>query len=137
MDKKRTLARHAASSLDLAVELGEYLRLVKWMRECLESNLTGGVGYKKEGLSKDDVSALSNIGISLERAVSARIKYDKHIKSFTDQMTPAEERAAIEEFVAGLEDMERYNLLKKMFDRHNDLMGSKNPMRTAPISPES
>lgn len=136
MDKKRTLARHAAASIDLGVEQGEYIRLVKWARECLENSLTGGLGYKKEMLSKDDVAALSGIGISLERAISAKIKYDKHIKSFTDTMTPAEERAAIEEFVAGLGDMDRYTLLQKMLLRHNELMGGNNQMKLSPVKPE-
>ena len=136
MDKKRTLARHSAASIDLGHEQNEYIRLVKWARECLESSLTGGLGYKKEGLSKDDVAALAQIGISMERAVSAKIKYEKHIREFTEQMTPAEERDAIEEFVMGLDDETRYDLLKKMFDRHNVLSGGRNTMKAGPLPVE-
>lgn len=135
MDKNRTLARHSAQSLDLAAQLDSYIKLVAWARECLESNLTGGMGYKKDGLSKDDANALSAVGISLERAVSTKIKYDKHVKTLTEQMTKVEELAAVEEYIAGLDDEVRYDLLYRAVNRHNDLLGGKRKSSLKPMKP--
>lgn len=119
--KKAAVAKHSARSTDLKTELDSYIRLCQHARECLENSFFSGMGYKQEGLSKDDVSALSALSIAMERAISARIKYDKHTKSFAEQMTPEEEREAIEEYILAMVPTERIKFIRKVVSRHNKL----------------
>lgn len=124
IEEKRfsALKKHDAKSLDLGSEQDKYIRLVQWARECLEKSLTDGIGYKKDGISKDNVMALTNIGIALERAVSAKIKYEKHQKAFAEQMSQEEEESAIEEHILGMDTGHRTEFLRKIVTRHNQLV---------------
>lgn len=92
------------------------------MRECLEKSLFQGMGHKQDGLADSDVRALSALSIALDRVVAAKIKFDKHMKSFAEQMSPAEELDAITEHLLGLESDKRARWLNGLIKRHNALL---------------
>lgn len=119
--KDKAIKRLDARSTDIRTELDRYIKLAQHARECLENSFNSGMGHKQMGLSETDLKGLSNLSIALDRIVASKIKYDKHMKSFAEQMTPEEELAAIEEHVMSLERDKRSRWLKKIITRHNNL----------------
>jgi len=123
-EKQRTkgFAKLEARSTDIRSELDRYLKLCQHARECLENSFNSGMGHKQMGLSDGDLKGLSNLSIALDRVVAAKIKYDKHMKSFADQMSPEEELVAIEEHIMGLDSPKRSRWLRKITTRHNAMI---------------
>ena len=114
-----------ARSTDILLELNKYLQLAQHARECLENSFDQGMGHKQDGLSELDIKGLSHLSIALDRIVTSKIKFDKHMKSFAEQMTPDEELAAIEEHVIGLEQDKRTTFLRKLIKRHNAMLNER------------
>lgn len=123
LSKARTLAAADAKSAELSVEIDKYIKLCQWCRECLENSLRKGMGHKKDGLTKDDVAALRDIGISIDRAISGKIKYDKHVSKLADELSEDEQETAIIEWVCSREPTQRRKILKICVTRHNNMMG--------------
>lgn len=120
--QKAAVARNTSSSTDLRTEIEKMTRLVVWSRECLEKELTGGLGYRQDSMGKGTARDLQALTTSLEKLTGIKIKYDTHLKNEADNLTPEEERAALVEFFAGLPVKDRRNFIKVLVDRHNEMI---------------
>lgn len=120
--KKAAVVRNTAASTDLRLEIEKMTKLVVYARECLENELTGGLGYKQEALGKSAAKDLQSLATSLEKLTGIRIKYDQHLKNEADKLTPEEEKDALVEFFAGLSVPERRAFLRRLVDRHNSMI---------------
>lgn len=123
-DKRQAaIVRNTAASTDLRVELDRLIKLIVFARESLEGQILGtGLAYKQKALGKEDATSIQALATSLEKAVNCKIKYDQHLKKEADALTPEEEKEALIEFFAGLEVPDRRRFLRKLVDRHNDLV---------------
>lgn len=125
--KKVAVAKNTTSSLDLRYEIERLSRLVTYARESLENSLLGTgntktLGYRQETLGKNDAGAIQALATSMEKLVSIKMKYDKHLKDEADKLTPDEEKAALVEFFAGLSVPERRTMMRRMVTRHNSMI---------------
>lgn len=137
MDKKKAaVARNTAASSDLRVEIEKMTRLVVFARECLEKEMMQGMGYKQETLGKSASKDLQALATSLEKLTGIRIKYDQHLKKEADNLTPEEEQDALIEFFATLSVDSRRKFLRRLVDRHNEMIvGTMYHEVTISISP--
>ncbi len=122
-NKKAVVARAENSSTDLRFEIEKLNKLVTFGRECLENSLyKETLGYKKEQLTKDQAASIQALATSMEKLVNVKMKYDKHLKDEADKLTPDEEVDALVEFFAAMEVPERRALIRRLADRHNDMI---------------
>lgn len=134
--KKAAVARNTAASSDLRVEIEKMTRLVVFARECLEKEMMQGMGYKQETLGKSASKDLQALATSLEKLTGIRIKYDQHLKKEADNLTPEEEQDALIEFFATLSVDSRRKFLRRLVDRHNEMIvGTMYHEVTISISP--
>lgn len=120
--QKAAVVRNTATSTDLRTEIDKMTRLVVYARECLEKELTGGLGYRQEKLGNSTAKDLQSLATSLEKLTGIKIKYDQHLKNEADKLTPEEEQDALVEFFAGLSVPDRRLFLKRLVDRHNSMI---------------
>lgn len=124
MDKKKAaVARNTAASADLRTEIEKMTRLVVFARECLEKEMIGtGLAYKQEALGKSAAKDLQALATSLEKLTGIRIKYDQHLRKEADNLTPEEEQDALIEFFATLDVAARRKFMRRLVDRHNEMI---------------
>ena len=125
VDKKKIAAsRNTAESSDLRAEIEGMTRLVVFSRKALENEIIGtGLGHKQEFLGKSSAKDLQALSTALEKLVAVKIKYDQHLRKEADKLTPDEEKDALIEFFASISDVtERRTFLRRLVDRHNDMV---------------
>jgi hypothetical protein len=123
VDKKRAaVVRNTAASTDLRTEIDKMTKLVVYARECLENELTKGLGYKQDMLRTNTAKDLQSLATSLEKLTGIRMKYDQHLKNEADKLTPDEEKDALVEFFAGMTVKDRRTFLRRLVDRHNEMI---------------
>lgn len=115
-------AAYQAAVTRLGDELDKMARMITFAREALENELFSGMGYKQMGIASADVQKISTLSTALERAVSAKIRYDKAAKDMADSMTPEEELKSVRAYLRSLDQ----ETLREVRDGLNDLILARN-----------
>lgn len=106
--------RYNAASISMLMEIEETLKAVKWERECIVNTQKQGMGHKQLTFDPKTVKALSDLALAVTRLVEAKIKYDKHSKSQSEEQTPEEEMETVVNYIKQLSKTERAKLLRDM-----------------------
>lgn len=117
-----------ARSVRLQDELDRVIKLLSWSRECLEGELTKGLGYKKILLSDADLRKLKDLTLSMNTAVRAKIAYDEAQKRLADSMTPEEEFESVCSYIRTL-DRDRLDLIKERIKGYGITLGLADEVR--------
>lgn len=118
VEKSQTdAARKIQSSVvRIASELEDLLRIHVWARECLQNELTQGMGFKQMALSEKDLKKLRELTVSMAHLAETKIKWDKADKILQDSLTPAQERDAVFKYIMNLSGDERTLLRERLAD---------------------
>lgn len=106
----------SARAIRLKNELNLMLELVVNIRERLESELKDAVSDKF--INRDFVSKLKDLSQIFERLTSARIQLDKAERAMEAELTPAQEKDAVKNFVRALVGFERGEFLRDEWAYH-------------------
>ncbi len=98
----------------LGDELDKLLKLITWARECIENELTEGMGTKKMGLTDKDIRKIKDLSATMNSAVEAKIRFDKAQKQLAESMTPEEEFAAVAAYIKTLDRGQKQCLLNQV-----------------------
>ena len=127
---KPGVTERSARAVRLKNELNVMLELIVKMRERLENELAD-VTHKF--IDDKFITKVNKLSQSFERLTSARIQLDKAEKALEAEMTPAEEMAAVREFIlTGLDNTERAKFLWKLNEAHKKLTGGQWPPKEEP-----
>lgn len=108
-------------NIRIAEECDRLLRLIAWCRECLEGEIAAALGTReKHSVDKGTLSKLKEIALSFEKLADSKIRLDKSQRSMANDMTPAEEMAAVRSYLRSLGPTERGHLLKDELQWHVD-----------------
>lgn len=108
-----------ARIIRLKDELNRILEMVTQSREALEiTGMTPGREHQAR-LSADYLKGLRELTVMFRELTTSRIALDKAEKSLEKEMTPAEEKAAVFDFVLAMPGKERGPFLKKLILAHN------------------
>lgn len=100
-------------------ELDKMIKLFSWARECVENELTEGMGFKKIGLPDKAMKKLKELAAMCNEVVGAKIRYDKAAKQMADTMTPEEERYAVIQYLKSASVEDRKYVIRKVTDWMN------------------
>lgn len=120
----------------LKEELNLILELVVHSREALTNELSTEFAQKKLTIDKPFLTKLKELTACYNSLTDARIRLDKAERSLEKDLSPAEEKEAVRDYVMSLTNLERGRFLKQMVVKHNSLLsGTINTTRMT--SPES
>lgn len=105
----RAKYEHAVSRL--ADDLDRLIKMASWMREALENELFTGMGYKQTSLAHTDAKRMAELTKIYEVIVDTKVKYDRAAKALAENMTRAEEIAAVKTFLKAASAEERSDVL--------------------------
>lgn len=117
--RKEALARLGVGNIDLADELNEILKVVKYQRESLTNSMVSGFGYKQDELNPKHAALARDLVMAYQKAVDAKVKLDKHLRSFAEDMTLEEELDSVEKYIKDLDSTKRRKLLISLLEFHN------------------
>ena len=95
-------------------ELNLILELVVHSREALTFELSSEFAQKRLMIDKPFLTKLKELTACYNSLTDARIRLDKADRSLEKDLSPAEEKEAVREFVAALGNEERYRFLTQM-----------------------
>lgn len=113
-DSESAIERMHALTVRLEDELDKAIKLYHFARGSLENEMLGGVGYRQMAISEKDLKKLKELTVGLNSLVETQVKWDKHRKTMTTQMTPAEERGAVVKYIKSLSYEDRDELYKRL-----------------------
>lgn len=106
-------------------ELNLILELVVHSREALTSELSSEFAQKKLAIDKPFLTKLKELTACYNSLTDARIRLDKADRSLEKDLSPAEEKEAVREFILSLAASERGRFLKQMVVAHNAALSPK------------
>jgi hypothetical protein len=104
-DKYRTLVTR------LSEELEYMIKMAAFQRKALENELFTGMGYKQLGVSEKDLKKMKVMTEIMDQVVATKVRFDKAQKLLSENLTPAEERAAVMAFIKAQTPTDRWNIL--------------------------
>lgn len=113
------LAKFNSTAVDLAVELDEILKVLRFQRQALTNKMTEGFGYKQFELKAEDAKAATTLTLSYQKAVDAKVKLDKHLKDRAEELTPEQELESVALYIKTLPSTDRRKLLIEALAYHN------------------
>lgn len=118
----------------LKEELNLILELVVHSREALTNELSSEFAQKKLAIDKPFLTKLKELTACYNSLTDARIRLDKAERSVEKDLSPAEEKEAVADYIMSLGNTERGRLLKRLVIKHNEqLYGSAStPRATTP-----
>lgn len=125
-------ANREHASYRLQDELDKLLKIFSHMRQCFESEMTDGLGYKKIGITPVLLKNAVELGKLMTSLVDSKIRYDKAKKQLADDMTPEEEELACLTYLKSLSGDRRQAALIKL----RDWMKLRNEPYPTILSPE-
>ena len=115
---KPGVAERSARAIRLKEELNLILELVVHSREALENELSSEFAQKKLSVDKAFIGKLSDLTRCYQALTASRIQLDKSERTMEAEMTPAQEKQAVRDFVASLGADERYDIIHEMWAAH-------------------
>lgn len=97
-------------------ELDRMIKLFSYARECMENELTDGMGYKKLAITDKDLKRMGELAKMCDTIVASKIRFDKAAKQMADTMTPAEEKAAVIAYIKSAEPQDRADIIHRIKD---------------------
>lgn len=115
-EELRAKAKHQQERIVVRLqdELDKMIKLLAWARECFETEMMAGMGYKKLTITEKDVKKLKELAGIVDSVVGAKIRFDKAAKSMADTMTPAEEKAAVVAYLKACEAQDRADIIMRI-----------------------
>lgn len=117
--RKETLAKLLSSSVSLQNELEDLLKILRFQRETLTNEMVSGMAYRQQDLSESLVTKTSKLTLAYEKALSAKIRLDKHLKDAAAEMTPDEELESVKKYIIDLDSMVRRGVIIDLLNYHN------------------
>lgn len=111
----------SARVIRLKEELNLILELVVHSREALNNELSSEFAQKKLSIDKEFLSKLKDLSACYNTLSASRIQLDKSERSLEKEMTPAEEKGAVRDFILALSGYERGAFLRELIAGHRDL----------------
>lgn len=103
----------------LKEELNLILELVVHSREALTNELSTEFAQKKLAIDKPFLTKLKELTACYNSLTDARIRLDKAERSLEKDLSPAEEKEAVRDYIMSLGVPERGRFLKQMVVKHN------------------
>lgn len=103
----------------LKEELNLILELVVHSREALKNELSTEFAQKRLSVDKTFLTKLKELTACYNSLTDARIRLDKADRSLEKDLSPAEEKEAVREFILSLGGDERGRFLRQMIVSHN------------------
>lgn len=125
---KPGVAERSARAIRIKDELNKILELVVHSREALENELSTEFAQQKRGIDDKFLRKLEGLSKCYVQLTDAQTRLHKSEKAMEDELTPAQEKAAVLEYVASLPNEESYLLITKMWERHKamrDVRGAR------------
>lgn len=116
LSMKPGVAERTARALRVRNELGLILELVVNIRVRLEQELADAVSAKF--INKEFVTKLKDLTACYQTLTQCQIQLNKSEKAMEDDMTPAQEKAAVMAFVKALDGSERYDVIHDLWAWH-------------------
>jgi hypothetical protein len=111
----------------LKEELNLILELVVHSREALTNELSSEFAQKKLAIDKPFLTKLKELTACYNSLTDARIRLDKAERSLEKDLSPAEEKEAVRDYVLSLGRAERGKFLKQMITKHNMMLSETIP----------
>lgn len=118
---KPGVAERSARAIRLREELNLILELVVHSRQALENELSSEFAQKRLSVDKAFVGKLKDLTSCYQTLTQSQIQLNKNEKQMEADMTPAQEKQAVRDFVASLGSDERYDLIHEMWRTHKKL----------------
>lgn len=115
---KPGVAERSARAIRLKEELNMILELVVHSRQALENELSSEFAQKKLSVDKAFISKLKDLSGCYHSLTASRIQLDKAERQMEAEMTPAQEKQAVRDFVASLGTDESYDIIHEMWRAH-------------------
>lgn len=112
----------SARVIRLKEELNLILEVVVHAREALSNELSSEVAQKKLSIDAKFLSKLKALTSAYRELTDARIRLDKSERTLEKELTPAEEKQAVREFILSLEGKERASMIKGLIVDHNSML---------------
>lgn len=117
--RKAAILKFDASVADIDVMAQDVIKLLQESVHRFKTQLFDGLGYKGQGLSKDDVAALTKLTAAFNSATDAQIRLDKTAKERVKRMTHDEHKAAMVAWLMRLPTKERTEWILDLVRRHD------------------
>ena len=130
LSMKPGVAERTARALRLRNELGLILELVVNIRGRLESELQEAVSTKF--INKEFVTKLKDLTGCYQTLTTCQVQLNKSEKSMEEDMTPAQELAAVKDFIKALYVAERHDVIHDLWAwhlKHKDPAGGGRPSK--------
>ena len=114
---KHTRAR-SERVVRLKDELNRILELVVHSRESLVNELDNEIAQKKLSIDTTFLKKLKELTACYNSLTDARIRLDKAEKSLEEDLTPMEEREAALDYIKGMDDKERAEMISELIAYH-------------------
>lgn len=129
---KPGVAERSARAIRLKEELNLILELVVKMRKRLEGEEAQAVSGVL--ISKEFVAKLKDLTHCYQTLTKSRIDLDKAERSMENDMTPAQEKKAVKDYVSSLGGAEKADLIKDMWAEHLRTRGKGGPPSAETLS---
>lgn len=107
-------------------ELIKVLDLVTRCRESIEAEVSTGTAAKMRSVDIDFLKRLKELSVIFNNMTDARIRLDKAEKQLENDLTPAEEQAAVVEYIHSMPNLERGVFLRQAAEYHISRITSQN-----------
>lgn len=108
------LAKMDHQVVRIADELEKLLKIAKYIRECLEAEITGGLGYKKMGVTDKAVKMFKDLTACMNSVTESQIRFNKAEKDMASKMTPNDEKLAVLKYLKATDADTRRYILKEL-----------------------
>lgn len=106
-------------------ELNRILEMVTLSREALQiEGMTQG-RENQARLSADYLRGLRELTVMFRELTTSRIALDKAEKMLEKEMSPADEKAAVKDFILAMPTSERAYFIKSLIKSHNDMKADR------------
>lgn len=119
--RKRSLSRLHDDVVDVDDEAQKLLALIKFAREAVSKSMVSGMGYKQDGVSKQDLSALHDLSAMFEKVSRAIGALDRTADLRSKKLTRTQYLDVAYKLVVSLPWADRARWLRKAVDHHNVL----------------
>lgn len=131
------LAKLDVQVIRLEDELAEWLKLLSFLRTSLTNEAMSGMGYKQMAVNKDTVNKMKELSSAFRTAGEIKLKLDAKAKERAEEMTPEDEKAAVQTYIKAMDARERGVFLNSLVAWHNEVkFNSSSQMRVRAQVPD-